>query len=128
MEKHLPTRAASEVSTTSRRRESSNNVDDLARKIAPHLAQILVLLVPPDERAEDLLPIGEAARMAATSTRVLREANRKGELSMYGHQRDRSVRRRDLAAWIESRRVIHAPIEDTDIELRMRRLHRASDR
>jgi hypothetical protein len=72
-----------------------------------------------------LVPIGEAARMAATSSRVLRDAVRKGHLVAFGGQRDRSVRREDLDSWIESRRLRPvAGADDADIDRRVRRLER----
>jgi hypothetical protein len=75
--------------------------------------------------AEDLVPLAEAARIAATSTRVLRHAIRVGELDAFGRQRDRSVRRADLARWIESRRTrpTTGPV-DEDIARRVIQLSR----
>jgi hypothetical protein len=72
-----------------------------------------------------MVPLAEAARSAGTSTRVVRDAIRAGALVAYGRQRDRSVRRDDLAAWIASRRI--RPIsgaDDRDIEARIARLGR----
>jgi len=76
-----------------------------------------------DPRA--MVPIAEAARSAGTSIRVVREAIRGGALVAYGRQRDRSVRRDDLEAWIASRRIRPvAGVEDRDIEARIARLGR----
>lgn len=50
---------------------------------------------------EDLVSVRDAARFAATSPRIVRDAIRLGDLPAYGGQRDRSVRRRDLGQWIE---------------------------
>ncbi len=74
---------------------------------------------------EELVPLREAARFAATSPRVVREAIRVGDLPAYGGQRDRSVRRRDLGQWIESRKVpVRVGPDDRDMERRMARLER----
>jgi hypothetical protein len=72
-----------------------------------------------------LLPLSEAARIAATSVRVVRDAIRFHELPAYGRARDRAVRRGDVHAWIASRRVV--PVrgaDDEDIARRVRRLER----
>jgi hypothetical protein len=72
-----------------------------------------------------LVPLREAARIAATSMRVLRKAIRSGELSVYGRTRDRAVRRRDLLAWIEDRRIPSVPgPDDDDVARRVQRLTR----
>lgn len=96
--------------------------DDVAARISVHVTAIVALLSQPVERDEDLLPLPVAARVAATSTRVVKDAIRAGEIVAFGGQRDRSVRRADLRAWIESRKVVHAAIDDADIEKRMRRI------
>jgi hypothetical protein len=79
------------------------------------------------KRQDDaLVPLAEAARLAATSVRVVRGAIRNRELAAFGRMRDRAVRRGDLDAWIASREV--KPIEgvdDADIERRVARLARA---
>ena len=96
---------------------------DLAQQIAPHLVAILKLLAPPPvERAGDLLLVPEAAKLAAVTERKIAEAIRRGDLPAYGEQRDRAVKRSDLQAWIESRKVVHVEVDDADIERRMRRL------
>jgi hypothetical protein len=70
-----------------------------------------------------LVPIVDAAKRAKTSARIVRDAIRAGDLPAFGRQRDRSVRRGDLDAWIESRRVRPvAGVDDLDIERRVRRL------
>jgi hypothetical protein len=70
-----------------------------------------------------MVPLAEAARVAGTSIRVVRDAIRGGVLPGYGRQRDRSVRRADLDAWILSRRMKPLPgIDDRDIEARIERL------
>lgn len=62
-----------------------------------------------------MIPELEAARLAGVSVRVLRDARRAGDLRVYGKQRSRTLRRSDLVAWIESRRVpIVADVLDTD--------------
>jgi hypothetical protein len=73
-----------------------------------------------------LLSLAEAARIAGTSVRILRDAIRKHEVSAYGRQRDRSVRGADLERWIESRRLrpMTGPV-DADLEQRVARLARA---
>jgi len=79
---------------------------------------------------DDLLPIVQAAARANCSVRMLRAAHRAGELAVFGKQRSRTVRRADLDAWIESRRVIRPAlavvVDDQDIERRMKRIARAS--
>lgn len=100
-----------------------NNHDDLAARIAPLLAQIIALIAPQNGPSpDDHLPLADAARVAGTSVRVLRDAIRGKELVAYGKQRDRTVRRGDLMSWIESRKVIHPAVDDKDIERRMARL------
>src|SRR5579884_1855647 len=84
---------------------------------------------PPD--LDELLPLEAAARAAATSVRVLRDAIRSGALPAVGRQRDRAVRRRDLESWIESRRtpVARASDEQADrVERRLARLARTRPR
>ncbi len=88
----------------------------------------VILITPsaPNGAADDLLPLADAARIAA---RVLRGEIRAGHLAAYGGQRDRAVRRDDLCRWIEGRAVKpHAPIDDDDIERRMRRISAARGR
>jgi hypothetical protein len=78
---------------------------------------------------DELLPLADAAHRAATSVRVLREAIRSGALPALGRQRDRAVRRRDLDAWIESRRSPVAVVEDRQaarVEHRLARGRRGS--
>ena len=75
-----------------------------------------------DGGPDDLVPLVDAARLAATSVRTVRYAIRSGDLPAYGRQRDRSVRRADLARWVEERRVRVEGVDDADIERRMRRL------
>jgi hypothetical protein len=75
--------------------------------------------VDPDEQ----LTLADAARIAKTTVGVLKEGIRRKNLTAYGGQRDRSVRRGDLMSWIESRRT--RPPEgpdDDDVSRRMRRL------
>ena len=70
-----------------------------------------------------LIPVAEAARLAATSARVVRDAIRRGELTAFGRMRDRAVRHADLAAWIASRaREPVEGIDDEDIARRVNRL------
>jgi hypothetical protein len=78
-----------------------------------------------EPRDDALVPLAEAARLAATSLRVVRDAIRRRELTAFGRTRDRAVRRADLDTWIASREV--RPIrgvQDADIERRMARLAR----
>jgi len=76
--------------------------------------------------SQDLVPLRDAARIAATSPRIVRDAIRRGDLPAYGGQRDRSIRLRDLRFWIESRRVpVRSGPDGRDIERRMARLARA---
>jgi hypothetical protein len=90
-------------------------------------ATIVVVARPAEPSTPDaLIPIAAAAERAATSTRVIRDAIRAGDLPAFGRQRDRALRRADLDKWIESRRArpIAGPA-DADLERRMRRLARA---
>jgi hypothetical protein len=91
------------------------------------LAEALaVLLAPATSAPDDLLPLADAARVAATTLRVLRGAVRAGDLPAVGKQRDRAVRRCDLEAWISSRRVVHAAAGSDDLDRRIARLERES--
>jgi hypothetical protein len=94
---------------------------------ADALARVARAAADGTEHDDDtLLPLSEAARLAATSVRVVREAIRFGELPAYGRTRDRSVRRGDLMIWIASRRVVPVPgADDDDIARRVRRLERS---
>jgi hypothetical protein len=76
---------------------------------------------------DELLGLTAAASVAATSVRVLRAAIHAGDLVAYGGQRDRSVRRGELARWIEERRVHIAGVDDEDLRRRMRRLRVVGD-
>ncbi|HZU84415.1 MAG TPA: hypothetical protein VE987_15905 [Polyangiaceae bacterium] len=75
-------------------------------------ATVIVVPTTTVADADELLPLAEAARVAATSVRVLKDAIRGGALAAVGRQRDRAVRRRDLDAWIETRRAPVARVED----------------
>ncbi|MGH7437424.1 MAG: helix-turn-helix domain-containing protein [Polyangiaceae bacterium] len=77
----------------------------------------------PEAWGDALIPIAEAARLAATSPRVVREAIRRGELAAFGRMRDRAVRDADLAAWIASRALDPVEgVDDADIARRVNRL------
>jgi hypothetical protein len=77
----------------------------------------------PDAGDDVLIPVAEAARLAATSVRVVRDAIRRGELAAFGRMRDRAVRHADLAAWTASRALKPVEgIDDADIARRVRRL------
>lgn len=81
----------------------------------------IIILLDGAPAADDLLPKREAAELAQCSVRSLDAGIRTGELAAYGKQRSRSVRRSDLLAWIESRRVRPvAGADDDDIARRMR--------
>jgi hypothetical protein len=88
-------------------------------------ALVFVLPTAKDADPDELLPLRVAADVAKTSLRVIREAARDPEvLPSFGKQRDRSVRRRDLDAWIESRRARVVPIaegQEQRVELRLAR-------
>jgi hypothetical protein len=88
----------------------------------------IVVVVPlrgDEVSPDDLLPLAKAAEIACTSLRVLRDAIRGGELTAFGRQRQRAIRRGDLAGWIESRRVRPTMgVIDADIERRIARLTR----
>jgi hypothetical protein len=108
------------------------NLADAARAtegaVVVETAGAVVIVLPRDAGATDpdeQLPEREAARFAGVSLRTLRDARRAGDLVMYGGQRSRTVRRGDLAAWIESRRV--RPVEgpdDPDLDRRTARMAR----
>jgi hypothetical protein len=86
-------------------------------------ATVIVVNMAPTASLDELLPLPDAARVAATSVRVVREAIRSGALPALGRQRDRAVRRRDLESWIESRRSPVARVErgqEARIEARLR--------
>jgi hypothetical protein len=88
-------------------------------------ATIVVIPVATGRDPDELVPLADAVRIAATSLRVMRDAIRRGELPAHGRQRDRAVRLRDLDAWIESRRApVHAGPDDLDVERRMSRIAR----
>lgn len=87
----------------------------------------IIVIPAPVADGDDLLPIEEAAAIAKCSLRTLRDAHRAGEVVLFGKQRSRTVRRADLEAWIESRRVKPSrSVDDHDIERRMLRIARAS--
>lgn len=100
--------------------------------VVRHPGAVVVVLpvdLPGPAQGAALVPLAEAARIAATSRRVLREAIRARALVAFGGQRDRSVRREDLLRWIDERRV--APVagpNDADIERRLARLGRRKGR
>jgi hypothetical protein len=75
--------------------------------------------------ASKLIRIADAATLAATSARVIREAIRSGALAAYGRQRDRAVRHADLMEWVESRRAkpVAGP-DDAEVDRGIRRLAR----
>ena len=79
---------------------------------------------PVDPR--ELVSVRDAARLAATSLRVVRAAIHTGDLPAFGGQRDRAVRREDLNGWIESRRLTLPGPNDDDVERRMKRLARTA--
>jgi hypothetical protein len=84
----------------------------------------VILVSPPVAPATDLVRLVDAAAIAVTTVRVLRDAIRRGDLKAVGGQRDRAVRRPDLEAWVESRAVRLGAVDDLDIDRRMRRLAR----
>lgn len=97
--------------------------DTRALAIGRAVLALLEQIAPPAERPDDLVPLRDGARIAATSVFVVRAAIRSGELAAVGKQRDRSVRRAELQRWIESR--THKPVagaDDLDLERRMKRL------
>jgi hypothetical protein len=93
---------------------------------AEALARVARTASDEDFESDDaLIPIPVAAKLAATSVRVLRDAIRAGDLSAYGRQRDRAVRRADLEEWVRNRRVVPLPgPDDADLARRVRRLAR----
>ena len=86
---------------------------------------VVIVLASDRYDRDELLTLVHAAQLAATSTRVLREAIRDGELQAFGRQRDRAVKRCDLDAWIAARRVrVEVGRDDDLIDRRVRRLER----
>ena len=91
-------------------------------------ATIIVLPAATAADPDRLLPIAEAATVAATSMRVVQDAVRSGVLPAYGGQRDRSVRRGDLERWVTDRRTPVAAVERDQIARVERRLGRRGSR
>ncbi len=92
---------------------------ELTARLAALATRLATATLDPTEHLAEV----DAAKIAGTSVRVLRDARRAGELVMYGKQRSRTVRRGDLAAWIESRRVKPLEgVEDADMDRRVARL------
>ena len=92
---------------------------ELTARLAALATRLATATLDPTEHVSEV----DAARIAGTSVRALRDARRAGELVMYGRQRSRTVRRGDLAVWIESRKV--KPLEgvdDADMDRRVARL------
>lgn len=95
--------------------------------IAAQLAGIAARLAEQTTNPDELVSVATAAAEAKCSVRTLTDARRRGELQMYGGQRTRAVRRADLDAWVESRRVRPvAGAEDADMDRRVARLARGA--
>jgi len=89
-------------------------------------AATVIVITHAAPASDDLVPIAEAATLAQCSVRTLRDARRAGELAAYGKQRSRAVRRSDLLAWIDSRRVRPVVgVDDDAMDRRIARLERA---
>lgn len=99
---------------------------DKIRLAAPHLAALLAIFAPANSNPspDEHLTIPECVRVSKRSRRMISEAIRAGNLPAAGRQKDRTVRRADLEAWIASRNVVHASIDDADVERRIARLAR----
>lgn len=83
----------------------------------------IIVIPAPVADGDDLLSVDDAAEIAKCSLRMIREAHRTGALALFGKQRSRTVRRADLEAWIESRRVKPTSgADDHDIARRMRQI------
>jgi hypothetical protein len=103
------------------------------RAVAARLAQmaaeayeLAAALLAEDNDPDEHVSFDEAVDIARTSRRILRDAARRGELTLHGRQRSRTVKRADLVAWLETRRTpVIAGTESRDIEARMARLARA---
>jgi hypothetical protein len=92
---------------------------------ADALARLARSVAEDSETEDALISVRDAARLAATSTRTVRNAIRGGTLRAYGQTRNRAVRRGDLLTWIAERRSESVPgPENDDIDRRMRRLAR----
>ncbi|MBV9945782.1 MAG: helix-turn-helix domain-containing protein [Myxococcales bacterium] len=85
-------------------------------------ATVIVLPAAAASDPDQLLPLADAAKLAATSVRVLRDAIRAGVLPAHGRQRDRAIRRRELESWIETRRAPVGQVADDQAARVERRL------
>lgn len=90
----------------------------------------VIIIVLPDatSRPDELVPLDAVAQLAKTSVRVIKDAIRSGALVGYGKQRNRSARRSDVDAWIESRR--YQPVmgpDDADVDRWMQEKQAAFD-
>ena len=95
---------------------------DAAEALA-RLARAFAGRLPPTPRSSS----PSAKRRASQPRRPAWSARQSewGTSPAYGGQRDRSVRRRDLGQWIESRKVpVRVGPDDRDMERRMARLER----
>jgi hypothetical protein len=96
-------------------------------EITARLAALAARLAAEDA-PDDMLGLEEAAKLAKC-LRTLRDARRSGALTMFGGQRDRTVRRADLLRWIESRQAKPSMgPDDLDIDRRARRIERERNR
>lgn len=88
-----------------------------------------IVLACTTSAGDELVPLEQAAKIAATSKRVIADAVRSGDLRAYGRQRDRAIRRADLDAWIEARAVrVEVGRDDDAIDLRVKRIERQRQR
>lgn len=84
-------------------------------------------LIPRASDPDELVSLEQAAEIACTKARTLRTAINSRELAAFGGERDRSIRRRDLEAWIESRKL--PPLQtadDEDLDRRIARKRRSA--
>jgi hypothetical protein len=92
---------------------------------ADAISRIARAVVEDSGTDDTLVPLREAARMAATSMRVLRKAIRAGALTAYAQTRGRAVRRSELQTWIEDSKLPTLPgPDDDDVARRVQRIAR----
>ena len=90
---------------------------------------VIVVLHPWPVSGDEHLSLEEARVLGKfKTTRPIRDAGRAGELTLYGKQRSRTVKRAEFIAWHESRRVRPiAGVDDADVGRRVARISREID-
>jgi hypothetical protein len=98
--------------------------DEVVIAIAPSGAAAILLTRRTTADPAEHLDLEACRQLGKLKTaRPIRDAIRSGELVAFGKQRSRVVKRGDLLAWLEARRVRPvAGIDDRDIARRVERL------